>query len=575
VNLKLTDAETAVASVDPITLAVVHNALMATAREMRDTIQRSAFSPVIYEDRDFACGLLDSEGGTMAEAPGLTLFMGTLGPCVRKSLVEIGVETIQAGDVFCVSIPAITGSHIADFAFFMPIFFEGQLFGFAASKAHMSDVGAKDPYPTDSIDAFQEGLRLPPVRLYNAGVLNWELRGIIMANSRAPETVWGDICAEIAGFRVGEAACRRLLEKYGFETITACVAEMYERSERAARAAIRALPSGAWSAIDHMDSNGIEHDKLVKIAVSVTIDSDAGEITFDFSESAPEQIGPANAPVVAVNSIARMMGKIMTSPETPANEGSFRPFKVIVGDGSIFNPGPTAPTNLYAKPLMTAVEAIVKAMAEVIPERLPAGSGGDLCSVLRYGFREDGRMWYEANIEGVGQGASKFADGESALIHIAEACSRNLPVELEEAKDPVIVERYELILDSGGAGEFRGGLGVRRDYRLQADTRVISMIERGKSPHWGIDGGKPGLRNYAAIESSIQGTREIMKTPDMPMASGDLISIRAGGGGGWGDPLLRGPQAVLRDVIEGYVSVEAALSEYGVVVDLVSGKATR
>lgn len=566
---------TVATKVDPITLTVVHNALTTAAREMRDTIQRSAFSPVIYEDRDFACGLLDSEGGTMAEAPGLTLFMGTLGPCVRKSLEEIGIETVQPGDIFCVSMPAITGSHIADFAFFMPIFFGGLLFGFAASKAHMSDVGAKDPYPTDSTDVFQEGLRLPPVRLYTAGVLNREIRGIIMANSRAPETVWGDVNAEIAGFRVGEAACRRLIEKYGFETITACVSELYERSERVARTAIRALPSGTWSAVDHMDSNGIEHDKLVKIAVAVTIDGDAGEIIFDFSESAPQQIGPANAPLVALNSIARMMGKIMTSPETPANEGSFRPFKVIVEEDSIFNPSPTAPTNLYAKPLMTAVEAIIKAMAEVIPERLPAGSGGDLCSVLRYGFCADGRMWYEANIEGVGQGASKFADGESALIHIAEACSRNLPVELEEAKDPVIVERYELIPDSGGAGEFRGGLGVWRDYRLQADTRVISMIERGRSPHWGMEGGSPGLRNYAHVESSIQGTREIMKTPDMPMASGDLISIRAGGGGGWGDPILRDPQAVLRDVIEGYVSVEAAEREYGVTVDLAIGRAVR
>jgi N-methylhydantoinase B len=566
---------TVATKVDPITLAVVHNALTTAAREMRDTIQRTAFSPVIYEDRDFACGLLDHEGGTMAEAPGLTAFMGTLSPCVRASLLEIGVETVQPGDIFCVALPEYTGSHPADFALFMPIFFEDRLFGFAASKAHLIDVGAKDPYPTDSTDAFQEGLRIPPIRLYKAGVLSDELRGIIMANSRAPETIWGDINSEIASFRVGEAACLRLLEKYGLETVVACVAEMYAHSERVARAAVGKMASGTWSAVDHMDNNGIEIDKPVTIAVSVTVDAEAGEITFDYSDSAPQQIGPTNAPLIATISISRMMGKIMTSPETPANEGSFRPFKVVAPEGSIFNPSSTAPTNLYGWPTMNAVEAIIKAMAESIPERLPAGSAGDLCGVLRYGFRENGRMWYEANIEGIGQGASRYADGESALIHISEACSRNLPVELEETKDPVIIERYELIQDSGGAGTFRGGLGVRRDYRLQADARVISTLERCTSPHWGMEGGTPGQRNYAYLESSIHGNKEIMKTPDMPMAAGDLISIRAGGGGGWGDPLERDPQAVLRDVTDGYVSIDAAKTAYGVTIDLEAGTAAR
>jgi N-methylhydantoinase B len=264
-----------------------------------------------------------------------------------------------------------------------------------------------------------------------------------------------------------------------------------------------------------------------------------------------------------------MMGKILSAPETVACEGSFRPIKVIAPKGSIFNAYEAAPTNLYGWPGLTAVETVLKAMAADFPDRFPAQSGGDLCAVFRYGFDQvTGEMWVEANIEGIGQGASSFADGESAVVHILEACSRNLPVELEEAKDPEIIERYELIQDSGGAGTFRGGLGVRRDYRLLADGRMISVLERCNAPHVGVAGGLPGGRTYGVLDSSIYGQGfEIIKTPDQPIAKGDVLSIRTGGGGGFGNPLLRDPDRVLDDVLEELVSIQSAQELYGVVFD--------
>ena len=409
------------------------------------------------------------------------------------------------------------------------------------------------------------------MKLYRQGVLNEEIGGIIRVNSRPPEVIWGDIHAQIAAFRVGDRARQRLLDKYGIETVTACIAEMYGHAERMAREAIRKMPAGTWSAVDHLDDSGVERGKPVPVKVSVTIDPTAAEITFDYTGSAPQQVGPTNAPLVGTISISRMMGEILTTPESPANEGSFRPIKVLAPEGSVFNASSTAPTNRYGWPEMNAVEAIIHALAAVFPDKLPAGSGGDLCGVLRYGFYPDtGKMWFEANFDGVGQGASATADGESAMVHISEACSRNLPVEIEETKDPVIVERYELISDSGGAGTFRGGLGVRRDYRLHAPARIISVLERCTSPHWGIAGGGDGARNYGVLESSIHGTVEITKTPDMPMADGDLISIRTGGGGGYGSPLDRDPASVLHDVVDGYVSIEAARADYGVVIDSAS-----
>ncbi len=556
-------------TVDPITTAVVHNTLLTAAREMRDTIQRTSFSPVIYEDRDFACGLLDADANTLAEAPGLTAFMGTLSPGIKRSFEERGKDDLEPGDVFCTSMPGFTGSHPADMMLWMPIFYGGRLFGFAASKAHLIDVGAKDPYPTDSTDAFQEGLRIPPVKLYRAGKLDETLAAVIKSNSRAPETIWGDIHSQIACFRSGEQSVVRLLDKYGFDTVYDCIEDIYDHAERMARDAIRQMPAGTWSAVDYCDDNGIDRGVPVKVGISITIDPEAAEVTFDFSDSAEQQRGPMNAPIITAISCARMMGKILTAPESVACEGSFRPIKVIAPKGTIFNAHDAAPTNLYGWPGLTAVETILKAMAADFPHRFPAQSGGDLCAVFRYGFdSKTGEMWVEANIEGIGQGASAFADGESAVVHIDEACSRNLPVELEETKDPEIIERYELIQDSGGAGRFRGGLGVRRDYRLLADGRMISVLERCNSPHWGVAGGLPGGRTYGVLDSSIYGQGfEIIKTPDQPIAKGDLLSIRTGGGGGYGNPLERDPERVLEDVLEELVSIEAAQELYGVIFE--------
>lgn len=561
------------AAVDPITLAVVRNYLTASAVEMRDTIQRTSFSPVIYEDRDFACGLLDASGGTLAEAPGLTAFMGTLSPGVRKCLEVVGFDALEPGDVFIVDMPAFTGSHPADMMLFMPIFHSGRLFGFTASKAHLIDVGAKDPYPTDSTDCFQEGLRLPPIKLYRRGVLDTNIEGIIKVNSRAPEVIWGDLQAEISCFRVGERACLGLLDKYGFDTVTACIEEIYIHSERLARAAIREMPAGTWSGEEFCDSNGLDPDVPVKVAIDITIDPVNAEVIFDTSRSDPQQRGPMNTPLISTISMARMMGKLLTAPFTTANEGSFRPIKLIAPEGSVFNPSPTAPTNLYGWPVLSGIECIVNTLAPHFPDRFPAQSGGDLCGCGRYGFwPETGKMWFEANIEGIGMGASAWADGESALVHIDEACSRNLPVEMEESKNPTIIERYELIQDSGGPGQFRGGLGVRRDYRVLLDGRSISVLERCNSPAKGVLGGGAATPTIGYQESSIHGTGFFKKTPDRAIAAGDLLSVRTGGGGGWGDPRSRDPEAVLLDVLDEYVSVEAAEREYGVVVDRARGE---
>ena len=562
---------TATPAVDPITLAVVRNYLNATAVEMRDTIQRTSFSPVIYEDRDFACGLLDADGYTIAEAPGLTLFMGTLSPGVRRALEQLDRGAMRPGDICIVTIPAFTGSHPADLMIFAPIFHRDRLFGFAGSKAHLIDVGAKDPYPTDSTDAFQEGLRLPPVWLYRAGVLDEQIAAVLLANSRAPETIWGDLQAEIAAIRVGQLACQKLCDKYSLDTVHRCIEEMYAHSERIARSAIRQMRGGTWRAVEYCDDNGVDPGKPVEVVCEVTVDPDLGRIVFDFSDSAPQQAGPMNSPIISTISLARMYGKIISSPNTLANEGSFRPIEVIAPLGCIFNPTDNAPTNLYGWPLGSCAEGIVRALGEAFPDKLPAQSAGDLLAVLRYGYWPDtGQMWFNANIEGIGMGASHVADGQSAMAVIDQACSQNLPVEIEETKSPVHVERYELIQDSAGPGTFRGGLGVRRDYRYELPGMYLSAVERTLRPALGTAGGGTASANTAIVTVPGEAPVAIRKTPQTHLPAGGAISIRSGGGGGWGDPKRRDPQAVLSDVHDGYVSLAAAREAYGVAIDPVT-----
>lgn len=552
----------------PITIAVVRNYLLAAAREMRDTIQRTAVSPIIYDNRDFNCGLLDHEAGTLAEAPGLTHFMGSLSPGVKRSLTSLPDARLEAGDVFVVAMPDFTGAHPPDTVVFAPIFDDGHLVAFAASKAHLVDLGAKDPYPTDSTDAFQEGLRLPPTKLFAAGILVESVARIIKANSRAPEAIWGDLMAQIAALNVGRRSIEQLMRKYGRETVGDCIQAIYRHSEELTRAAIRKMPAGTFVGTDRMDDNGVEHGKPVKIEVALTIDPEAGELTFDYSGSDSVQKGPTNCPLLTTISISRLLGKALTDPDSPGNEGAFRPFRVIAPEGSVFNPGTTAPTMLYGWPARAAVETMLKTLAPIFPDRVPTCSGGCLVGLMRYGFHPvTGRMWLEGPLEPVGQGASARGDGESAIANILSACSTNLPVEVEEAMDPIFVERYEIRTDTGGPGRYRGGLGIVRDLRFDAEASIISTIERGVAVHWGALGGWPGSRNYALLTSARWGEKEILKLPATALAPGDRVSIRAGGGGGFGDPLDREPEAVRVDVRDAYVSSGAARDEYGVIFD--------
>ena len=553
--------------VDPITFAVVRNKLISIANGMQETGFRTGVTTFMYEIMDCSFAILDAEASVIAQSPrGILLFLGSLGPAVKNCLDIIGRENMEPGDVVVSTVPDITGNHTSDAVLFTPIFLENNLFGFAATKAHWIDLGAKNTYPVDAINVFEEGLRIPPTRIYKKGKLQSEVWEIITWNSRAPDQVWGDMQAQIAGCHFAEKQVTELLHKYGFETVDAIIQEMYDYSERITRLAIEKIPDGTWTAEDFIDSNGIDLDKPILTKVTVTIKG--SDITIDLSGSDPEQHGPMNGLWVTTLSAARSAVKALTNPKLPANEGFNRPVKVIAPRGCVYNARPGVPSFLCGNVAQTILELVNRALYRVLPERIPACSGGDVIGEGFFGIDpKTGNYWGTITPSIIGQGADFSSDGDSYVMFHAAGASQNVPSEILESTFPLFVENVELIQDSGGAGKNRGGLGSRLQLRLLAQATFYSFIEKSKSPHWGFDGGKDGLRNYALIQSQERGEFEVLKTSGVQLTEGDKVIVTAGGGGGYGNPFERDIEKARQDVINGYVSAEQAKQDYGVVIN--------
>jgi N-methylhydantoinase B len=556
--------------VDPITFAVVRNRLISIANGMIETAAHCGVSSFLSTIMDCSFAILDADAGIITQSEkGILLFLSSSSPATKSCIDYIGRENIGPGDVIISTVPEFTGNHTSDAVLFTPIFFENKLFGYATSKAHWQDVGAKSTYPTDATNIYEEGLRIPPVKLFKEGRLQPEILDIIKWNSRAPEQVWGDIQAQIAGCHFGEKQVNELLRKYGIGTIDVCVKEMYDHSERITRLAIEKISDGTWTAEDFMDSNGIDLDKTINIKVTVTVKG--SNITIDFTGSDPEQPGPMNGLWVTTLSAARMAVKALTNPELPANEGSNRPITVIAPKGCVYNAGPEAPTFLCGNVASTILELVNKALYKVLPERVPASSGGDVCGMGFFGVDPaTGKQWATLSGAIIGNGADFASDGDNCTSHHSIAGSgggSGSSLELDEANFPLVIESYQLVPDSGGAGKQRGGLGSRMQIRLLSPATLFSFFEKGKAPHWGIDGGKAGMRNYLVVQPKNGSEFELLKTSGMPLEEGCRVIATAGGGGGYGNPLERDVEKVRQDVINGYISLTAAKDDYGVVIN--------
>ena len=550
--------------ISPITTEVIRHELISAAEQIRRVFKSSTTLAILHEMNDFGISIYDSAIRLIADVPGAPSFSGSLDYCVRSTVQQIGLDRLRPGDVFTTTMPFDIGTHPADAAILAPVFVDDEIVAYTSIKAHVGDVGAIDPYPTASTDIYQEGLIMPAMYLYRAGVLQEEVVRLIQFNSRIPKTTANSFLAAASAVRSGGQRVATLVRKYGVATFKAAIDEMIAHGARVAAAALRQLPEGTWEALDWMDNNGVDKDP-VRLSVKITIKN--GRFIVDLSDSAPQQRGPVNSPFPGTFSACRYAFKALTSPLAPANDGHFAPLEVIAPPGNLFHPLPPAATFLYGWPEDRLLDLIPMALAKAMPDRVPAHSGGDLAALMfTYFDSATGRGDYGGSDDGVGMGATYDADGESALMHHTGAGFCNIPVEVQEWRVPIMIKSYSLRTDSGGAGKFRGGVGVCKEYRTLAPSTAISVVERTEaSKVVGIDGGKAAPLNTVIFFPGTE--KEVRRGKCLrEMQPGDELTILTAGGCGWGNPYQRDPEHTLQDVYGGYVSVEGAKSDYGVVI---------
>jgi N-methylhydantoinase B len=547
---------------DPVTTQVVRHALSSAANQMKRVLVRTAYSPIIYEAQDFAVAIYDRQARMLAQAPTLPAFMGTMSFCVEAAVAAVGgEENLEPGDVILYNMPYGTGSHAQDAAVVMPVFLPGgELIGYTTNKAHWLDVGAKNPYCTDTTDVFQEGVVIPGIKLYRKGELMEDVLAIVLANSRMPRPVRGDLLAQVASCRVGAEELIRVVERFGQQTFFDSVERMYEHGEAVVRAYIEQIPDGRYEATGYLDNNGLDDNP---IAFDLAVEVDGSTIRVDFSQVPDAQKGPLNCPLPSTISCCRIAIAMLAGNSEAPNEGHFRPIEIVTRKGSMFHPVAPQPCYMYGWPLMSAMEAIYEALSRALPGKVPSGSAGDICGVQYWGFDpERSEQFYGGCSLAVGQGA--HAKGDGATMFVASLAQSKMPaVELMETKWPVVIfERWEYVTDSGGPGKHRGGMGWDIHWRFLKDVEIVSIVERTKVPSWGQAGGLSGMPNKFILEFPDGREMEIKKVTGLPVPTGSAVRLRCGGGGGYGAPAERDVEAVKTDIRLGYVSEAAARKYY-------------
>jgi N-methylhydantoinase B len=546
-----------------IELEIIRGKLAATSEEMGVVLARASMSPVIYEILDFACGICDAEGQLISQTNGITVFTGTFSAQVQAIRRKHGA-TIRPGDIFISNDPFEGNTHTADVAIVKPVFFEGELIAFAIAMAHWTELGGMvaGTLSPQANEIFQEGIRLTGLRIFREGVRQDDLFELIAENVRLPAMSLGDLNAELAAARIGDIRIREICTAYGEATLKAAFNRILATGEAASRKAIAALPDGTYKATDLIDGDGIVTDPI-PVHVTVTIAGD--EITFDFTGSSPQRDAPVNCSRGALQSACKTILKAMVDPAAPSNEGWFRPMKIVAPDGTIFTAMKPAATGWYFEVTAYATELIWKALASIVPERLSAGSYVSLCGTYLGGKDPSGQPFVVVEPHMGGWGAMHDGDGTNALISTPDGDTYNYSIELFEAKFPIRVAQYGLNVEAGvGSGRYRGGFGTVREYEILTDDAfTYSSLGRSVEKPWGIAGGGSGTTN--AIELTTAGkTVRGARFPYTKLKKGDRMRVITGGGGGYGEPTERTPQAVLADVRDGYIDRETARTVYRV-----------
>jgi N-methylhydantoinase B len=551
------------------TLDIIESNLIASAEETFSAFGRASKSPVIYEVLDYAAGLTDADGLLVAQANGVPGFLGTLDLAVQDCIKKFGKDGFSPGDICIVNVPYSSGTHLNDVNLIMPVFVQGRLVAFSAIKGHWSEVGGMHfgSWTSDSTEIYQEGLIFPPIKLFEKGKVVQAMVDMIRANVRTPEMTLGDMEAHAASLRVGAKRIEDICKKYGVNTVLGAMDRIQEKGEKLTRLRLKELPHGTFEVEDTVDDDGIT-DTPIPVKARVTI-SDTSFV-IDLRGSGKQAKGSINCPWCATVSAARAIFKSVTDIHSPVSEGNFRALKILADPGTLFNPLPPAPTSTYWESMAFITDLVWHALAPLLPDKLPAGHFLSVCGTIVGGMDDRTKQAFaivEPQPGGWGGGIGK--DGESGLVCSGDGETYIMSNEVIEVRYPIIVEQYSLNIGDGtGKGKFRGGFGVVKDYRINnSNASFTSSMGRSLYPCWGINGGGHGTSNYFIIEKANQAPRRLRKVAAEPMQKNDLIRLKTGGGGGFGNPMEREPDRVLDDVIDGYITAEQAKIDYGVVID--------
>ena len=535
---------------DPITTEVVRNKLEGIANEMQSTLFRSSFSPIVKEGLDASASLFTIDGETLAQAIALPFHLATLIPIVKKIIEEFQLDQMADKDIYIMNDPYMGGTHLPDIALVMPIFSGGELIAFSAAMTHHQDVGGMSPgsVPTNATEIFQEGIRIPPLKYSDKGVINDTLLKILKLNVRLPDSFEGDLNAQIAACEIGRRRISDLEVRYSAKVLKNIFLDLLNRSESMTKQAIMALPDGTHAYFDYLDNDGIDLDTPIKIEVSVRVMGDSVEI--DFSGTSQQVRGPFNLMPSGAYAAAYFAVHALTDPNIPTNGGCFRPIKLLLPEKSIVNPEEPAPVNARTSTMKRVAGCITGALGQFVPERAPADAAGEMLLLAFGGDRVDGSRYVVGELIASGSGASEGMDGVDVIETDGTNCM-NLPVEALEMDVPIRVHKTELNTGSGGSGKFRGGLGLVREYEILHGTVIFTHRgERHSHPARGLMGGESGGKAYSKIQR-YDGKEIVIKSKIVEtLRIGDRISVQTAGGGGYGRPADRPDYLKKNDVAD-------------------------
>lgn len=555
--------------VNPVTLDIVKDSLIAVSNEVFYAFARTSMSPIIYETLDYASGIADAKGRLLTQGNGACGFIGLIAPMIQEIIAKYGKDNMHPGDVFLINDPYMGGgTHLSDIGMVMPVFYGDELLAFVGNKAHWSDIGgmAAGSFTTDSSEVYQEGLRFSGVKLLNRGDICTPLLEMIKSNVRFPETSEGDMWGQIASLRTGYKRIGELCEKYSLEVVKESMERLLRQGAMIAYNRIKELPKGSWEMEEYMDDDG--HGNLVKLKVKVTITED--EFIADFTGSSPQVASPINTGYSSLCAGVKVIYMSILGPALAVNDGVFEPMRILAEDGSVLRCHAPAPTSCYFESMIYSSDIVWKALAPVFPEALGAGHMLSVCSVVLAGTKQgSGEPFLIVEPTGGGWGASDGKDGEVGQFCVGDGETYNVPVEMAENRYGIMIDEYSLHTDGAGAGKHRGGSGAVRTYRAMTDGQLFTAsFGRNKFPAWGAAGGKDGSYNYFEFhkaDGSTEGPMGIVARK--VMNRDDTVRMVTCTGGGYGDPMERDPESVAWDVKNEYISVRQAEEDYGVVVD--------